>query len=112
MAGPLGGGQAHSGQSHPRVVGSACDPHWRTPPWAPASNILCSYVTWGSEVQWRGGGQGGTGPEERTGRGKSLRRPLTVPSFGGPPAVRQVQTPGQGGGVHLCLRVGGVKAWQ
>ena len=35
-----------------------------------------------------------------------------MPSFGHPPAVRQVQTPGQDGGVHLRLRVGGVKAWQ
>lgn len=71
MAGPLGGGQAHSGQSHPRVVGSACDPHWRTPPWAPASNILCSYVPhmgeWGA-VEGRGPGRDRPRGENREGK--------------------------------------------
>lgn len=31
----------------------------------------------GGGAQWMGGSQGGTGPEERTGRGKSPRQPLT-----------------------------------
>lgn len=70
---------------------------------------------------WGGGGRGGgegarEGPVQRREHGGERARggpsSTTVASFGGPPAVRQVHTPGQGGGIHLCLRDGGVKAWR
>lgn len=79
-AGHLRGGQAHSGRSLPRVVGSACDPHWRTSTpctgFLPATPSVPMSHVGGRGARWRGGGQGGTGPEERTWRGKSPRWPL------------------------------------
>lgn len=97
-----------------RVVGSACDPHSALP--APGScqqhPLFLRHMGAG-----RSGGEGArVGRAQRREQGGERARggpsPSAVPSFGGPPAVRQVQTPGQGGGVHLCLRDGAVKAWR
>ena len=117
-AGHLGGGQAHSGRSLPRVVGSACDPHRRTS--TPHTGLLPATPSVPMSHVW---GRRGRGGREGAGEGRVQRReqggertrgglsPNTVASFGGLLAVRQVQTPGQSGGIHLCLRDGSVKAW-